>query len=130
MFDVFPPSADALDETGVPRIQRSFERARDTGQTDTMPLQRYDIPDGAGGFTQRFWSLISVPIRDAQGRVVGAWVQSPDGQVHVAPDAPLPAPARKALDAEAKRLTTWLDGQVVGTIYTSAAAKEARAGLG
>ena len=35
-----------------------------------MPLQRYDIPDGAGGLIQRFWSLISIPVRDEQGRVV------------------------------------------------------------
>ena len=70
VFDVFPPTADALDDTGVPRVQRSFERARDTGSIDTMPVQRYDIPDGSGGLTERFWSLISVPVRDAQGRVV------------------------------------------------------------
>ena len=71
VFEVFPPTPDALDDSGVPRIQRSFERARDTGQVDTMPLQRYDIPDPlTGGLVQRFWSLISVPIRDPQGRVV------------------------------------------------------------
>ncbi len=71
VFEVFPPTADALDETGVPRVQRSFERARDTGQIDTMPLQKYDIPDPVtGGMTERYWSLISVPIRDLQGRVV------------------------------------------------------------
>jgi PAS domain S-box-containing protein len=71
VFEVFPPTPDALDESGVPRVQRSFERARDTGSIDTMPLQRYDIPDPAtGGLTQRYWSLISVPIRDPQGRVV------------------------------------------------------------
>ena len=64
-----------------------------------------------------------------QGRVVGAWVQSADGQVHVVPDASLPAAARRALDAEAARLTAWLGGEVVGTIYTSPAAKDARAGL-
>jgi PAS domain S-box-containing protein len=71
VFEVFPPTPDALDESGVPRVQRSFERARDTGQIDTMPLQRYDIPDPSGtGLVPRYWSLISVPIRDAQGRVV------------------------------------------------------------
>ena len=71
VFEAFPPTSDALDDAGVPRVQRSFEKARDTGQTDTMPLQRYDIPDPlTGGLTQRYWSLISVPIRDEQGRVV------------------------------------------------------------
>ena len=71
VFELFPPTPDALDETGVSRVQRSFERARDTGRVDTMPLQKYDIPDPAtGGLSERWWSLISVPVRDADGRVV------------------------------------------------------------
>jgi PAS domain S-box-containing protein len=69
VFEAFPPSPDALDETGTSRIQRSFERARDTGRPDTMPIQRYDILDPArGGMIERFWSLISVPVLDDEGR--------------------------------------------------------------
>ena len=69
VFEMFPPSPDALDESGTSRVQRSFERARDTGRPDTMPIQRYDIPDPVhGGTVERFWSLISVPILDAEGR--------------------------------------------------------------
>ena len=64
-----------------------------------------------------------------EGRVVGAWVQAADGTVVVHPDSPLADDARRGLEAEAERLTAWLDGEVVGTIYTSPAAKEARAGL-
>lgn len=71
VFDAFPPTADALDESGVPRVQVSLERARDTGRPDTMPVQRYDIPDPDGaGMVERFWSLISAPVLDADGRVV------------------------------------------------------------
>ncbi len=62
------------------------------------------------------------------GRVVGAWVQTPDGRVVVHPDAPLPPAARRALDAEADRLTAWLDGVVVGSVYASPAMKQARLG--
>ena len=69
VFEMFPPTPDALDESGVSRVQRSFERARDSGQPDTMPVQRYDIPDAAtGALVTRFWSLISVPVLDRQGR--------------------------------------------------------------
>jgi hypothetical protein len=64
------------------------------------------------------------------GRVVGSWVQTADGTVHVVADAPLDARARAALDREAARLTAWLGGEVVGTIYSSASMKQARAGLG
>ena len=68
VFEAFPPSPDALDERGVPRVQVSFERARDTGRIDVMPLQQYDIPDAAtGGLSTRFWSLISVPVMAPDG---------------------------------------------------------------
>ncbi|MCU1432006.1 MAG: Sensor phosphatase [Actinotalea sp.] len=71
VFECFPPTPDALDEHGVSRIQRSFEHARDTGRPDTMPLQKYDIPDPVnGGLVERFWSLISLPVLDDRGRTV------------------------------------------------------------
>lgn len=71
VFDAFPPTADALDGSGVSRVQLSFEKARDTGQPDTMPIQKYDIPDPAtGGMVERFWSLISVPVLDQDGKTV------------------------------------------------------------
>jgi PAS domain S-box-containing protein len=70
VFDAFPPEPDALDVDGVSFVQRSFERARDTGRVDTMPLQKYAIPDGTGGMSERWWSLISVPILAADGSVV------------------------------------------------------------
>ncbi|MFB9313527.1 winged helix DNA-binding domain-containing protein [Nocardioides plantarum] len=61
------------------------------------------------------------------GRVVGAWVQDDGGVVSVHLLEPVPAAARAALDAEAARLTTWLDGVRVGTVYPSPAMKAARA---
>jgi PAS domain S-box-containing protein len=71
VFESFPPTDDALDETGVSRVQRSFERARDTGRPDTMPIQRYDLVDQThGGTVERFWSLTSVPVLDDDGHTV------------------------------------------------------------
>ena len=69
VFTAFPPTADALDEHGVPCVQVAFERAIDTGRPDTMPLQKYDISDETGGSVERFWSLISIPILAADGAV-------------------------------------------------------------
>jgi hypothetical protein len=57
------------------------------------------------------------------GRVVGCWVQDDDSVVGVRLLEKLPAPARKALTAEAERLTAWLDGVRIGTVYPSAAMK-------
>ncbi len=60
------------------------------------------------------------------GRVVGCWVQDPGGVVVVEPLEDLPAEATAALRAEAERLTSWLDGTRVSTVYPSSAMKNAR----
>ncbi len=68
VFDAFPagPSESEVDG-GVSKVQASFEKARDTRLPDVMPLQEYAIPDGRGGFSQRFWSLISTPVLGEDG---------------------------------------------------------------
>ncbi|MGA8257643.1 MAG: winged helix DNA-binding domain-containing protein [Nocardioides sp.] len=53
------------------------------------------------------------------GRVVGAWVQDESGVVQVRLLEPATARVQTALDAEAARLTQWLDGTVVKTVYPS-----------
>ena len=60
------------------------------------------------------------------GRIVGAWVQDADGAVSVVLRGDVGADARRALDAEAERLTAWLDGTKVSTVYPSALMKSAR----
>lgn len=68
VFDAFPAGpSDSEVDGGVSKVQASFEKARDTCRPDVMPLQEYAIPDGQGGFSQRFWSLISTPVLDASG---------------------------------------------------------------
>ncbi|HEX2075353.1 MAG TPA: SpoIIE family protein phosphatase [Geodermatophilus sp.] len=68
VFEAFPGNPNDIDaDGGVARVRASFERARDTGRIDVMPPQEYDIPDGRGGFSKRYWSLISVPVLDDAG---------------------------------------------------------------
>ena len=55
------------------------------------------------------------------GRVVGCWVQDPDGAVEVRLLEDVPAEGRAALRVEAGRLQTWLAGERVGTVYPSPA---------
>jgi hypothetical protein len=62
------------------------------------------------------------------GRVVGGWTQDDAGRVVVVPAGPLPGAARDALEAEAARLTAWLDGDVVRSIYQSPLARAHAAG--
>ena len=54
-----------------------------------------------------------------EGRIVGAWVQDEGGRVVVLPHEDTGADARAALAAEAERLTAWLGGEVVGSVYKS-----------
>jgi hypothetical protein len=49
------------------------------------------------------------------GRIVGCWVQDDDGVVAVRLLEQVSADARAALDEEAQRLTTWLDGERVNS---------------
>ena len=62
------------------------------------------------------------------GRIVGCWVQDGDGVVRVSLAREVGDVGRAALDSEADRLTAWLDGTVVTTIYNSQAMKKARVG--
>ena len=64
------------------------------------------------------------------GRIVGAWCQRHDGEVEVVLAERVPADARRALDAKARELTDWLDGDVVRSIYLSPLARAHLAGSG
>lgn len=64
------------------------------------------------------------------GRVVGCWVQDADGTVVTRLLEHVPTAAHRALAVEAQRLTTWLAGERVGTVYPSPAMKAARDDLG
>lgn len=55
------------------------------------------------------------------GRVVGCWVQDEAGVVRLRLLEDVSPASRALLDAEADRLTTWLDGFRVGTVYKSPA---------
>ncbi|WP_298516194.1 winged helix DNA-binding domain-containing protein [uncultured Nocardioides sp.] len=57
------------------------------------------------------------------GRIVGCWVQDDAGVVEVRLLEKLPRAAKAAFRAEAERLTDWLAGVKVGTVYPSAAMK-------
>jgi len=61
------------------------------------------------------------------GQVVGCWVQDDDGVVSVVLLRDIGSEGVRALDAEASRLSTWLAGQRVGTVYTSPLMKSVRA---
>jgi hypothetical protein len=57
------------------------------------------------------------------GRVVGCWIQDTAGVVEVRLLEKVSAAERRALDTEARRLTGWLQGFRVPSVYASAAMK-------
>jgi len=57
------------------------------------------------------------------GRTVGSWVQNDAAEVELRLLDDVSTRARRALGAEARRLTEWLDGIRVGTVYKSPAMK-------
>lgn len=60
------------------------------------------------------------------GRIVGAWIQDDDGAVQVVLRHDIGTVGRSALDAEAARLTAWLDGVRITNVYSSLLMKQAR----
>ncbi len=60
------------------------------------------------------------------GRIVGCWIQDPDASVRVVLLEDVSADARRALQVEADRLTAWLDGVQIATVYSAAAMRAAR----
>ena len=60
------------------------------------------------------------------GRAVGTWVQDDAGVVRVHALEELSRAETALLAEEAERLTAWLDGTVISTVYPSPAMKEAR----
>lgn len=67
----------------------------------------FDVNGNAG--TTAWW----------EGRIVGGWHQLPDGEVRLLLLEDLGAEATAALQAEADRLTAWLEGEVVKSVYAS-----------
>jgi hypothetical protein len=97
-----------LDPTTMGWKQRAFYLADD----DVARL--FDTNGNAG--STAWWN----------GRVVGCWVQDPDAVVSVVLCQDVGSEGRRALGDEAARLTTWLDGHRVGTVYPSALMRSGR----
>ncbi|MCW2666534.1 MAG: domain S-box-containing protein [Frankiales bacterium] len=69
LFEVFPPTPEALDEHGRLPVQLTLERVRDTGVTEATPVLRHDVLDPATGeMVERHWLLAAVPVLDDEGR--------------------------------------------------------------
>ena len=86
-FDALPENPGIHDEAER-NLKASLLRLLDTGEPETVVLERYDLPrpDQPDGFEERWWSVIHTPISGPDGKVkwiiqqvedVTAFVHSP-----------------------------------------------------
>ncbi len=125
VFEAFPPAPDALDEGGRNPVQVSFERARDTGEIDPMPIAKYDVLDPATGeLVERYWSLISAPVPDADGRTVLVLQRVEDVTAYVR-ERSTQQSERTGVQRDSRALDA-LEADLYARVQELAAAQEAR----
>ncbi len=70
IFDVFPDNPADPAATGARNLRASLQRVLRSGQPEAMAVQRYDIPrPEGGGFVERRWSPLNLPVLGADGKV-------------------------------------------------------------
>ena len=70
-YELFPDNPDDVNADGVKAVLTSLEATRDTGEVQSLPLQRYDILDtDTGRYVKRYWSIVNSPVRDRDGELV------------------------------------------------------------
>lgn len=70
LFEAFPDDDPRSD--GVRNLRASLDAVVAEGRRDDMPVQRYPVPrsvDAGGGFEERFWLPVNVPVHDRTGSV-------------------------------------------------------------
>ncbi|MEV6621522.1 ANTAR domain-containing protein [Amycolatopsis sp. NPDC051106] len=73
LFDAFPDNPNDPRADGTANLSASLEQVLRTGRRHHMGTQRYDVPDidHRGRFVRKVWSPLNVPLRDAEGLLVG-----------------------------------------------------------
>jgi signal transduction histidine kinase/ActR/RegA family two-component response regulator len=73
IFEVFPDNPNDPAATGVSNLRHSLQRVLTERVSDTMAVQKYDIPrpeSEGGGFEERHWSPVNSPVFNAAGEVI------------------------------------------------------------
>lgn len=69
-FDAFPENPNDEAAKSGSQLRASFQRALRSLARDTLPLQRYDLMDANGNWSERYWRTVNWPILDEQGAVI------------------------------------------------------------
>ncbi|TQF33942.1 PAS domain-containing protein [Bradyrhizobium sp. UNPA324] len=69
MFDVFPDNPDEPLADGVANLFASLRVVAETGQSDAMAVQRYDVRNASGVFVERYWQPLNSPVLNGSGNL-------------------------------------------------------------
>ncbi len=73
LFEMFPDNPDDPNASGEKNLRRSLEQVIENLKSNTMAVQKYDIPKPAsegGGFEEKYWSPINSPVLDVNGKLL------------------------------------------------------------
>ncbi len=62
LFEIFPDNPDDPAATGTSNLRASLNRVLQSGKSDTMAIQKYDVRRPDGVFEERFWSPVNSPV--------------------------------------------------------------------
>ncbi len=69
LFEAFPRSPNDPDFTGQQNLDASFQQVIASKMPHQLPVQRYDIPDTNGSFSEFYWRATNKPVLDGAGNV-------------------------------------------------------------
>lgn len=69
LFEAFPNRPDDPESISEKGLRASLELVLTTKKLHQLPLHRYDVPDGNGGFDERWWSAVNKPVVGRDGEV-------------------------------------------------------------
>jgi PAS domain S-box-containing protein len=69
-FEMFPQNPDDVLFTGEHNMRASFDYVLTHKEPHLMPQQRYDLLDGDGTFTEKYWKAYNVPVLNNRAEVL------------------------------------------------------------
>lgn len=69
LFEVFPDNPDDPNASGVTNLSASLGRVLKLKRPDAMALQKYDVRRPDGGFEEKYWSPLNIPVLDEANEV-------------------------------------------------------------
>lgn len=69
VFEAFPANSSDPDQGGDKRLLASFQQVVQHRQAEHMALQRYDLQNRDGSFTEKYWSVTNTPVFAPGGEV-------------------------------------------------------------